>query len=164
MNKPTIHPSTQGTTANRPSPAGTLLTRRSQFPGTALPCPQVVDLAVTLPTPDLLTPELHPSDRPTELGEEPFSPSHNGTRKSSSSIAATDPLAQPMAIVSGGLIALLSLLVPLISVLADRDHQPETGTIPAPPALQFDGSEQPVRVTGSRPGAPAGGDSRRQSQ
>jgi hypothetical protein len=142
MDKPPIQPATQTTT--RPSPSGRPPARRSQLPGSGSPHPQPV-LAVTpgateLPFAELPSPELPRSEAPAEPGEEPFSPGRDSPSKPLVATSTFDPLAQPLAFVSGGLVALLTLIVPLTSVLTDRRHLNEGGSIAEPAALPIDGS------------------------
>jgi len=142
MDKPPIQPATQTTT--RPSPAGRPQARRYQFPGSGTPHPQPV-LAVTpgatqLPTPELTTTEPPTSEAPLETSEEPFSPARDNPPQPLVANTTFDPLAQPLAFVTGGLVALLTLIVPLTSVLTDRRHLNEGGSIADPVALPMDGS------------------------
>jgi hypothetical protein len=146
----------QKTTTPRPSPAGPLSKRHSQLPGTSVPCPQAANPALTMPEAVL----------PAESGEDPYSPASDATRRRLPSAPASpaDPLEQPLAFLGGATIALLTLFLPLASVMTQRPDVPSTSAIPALPALQSDGSEQPGRLSSSRAGASFGGDPRRQPQ
>ncbi len=80
-----------------------------------------------------------------ETSEEPYSP---GT------------LLHTSAPVLGALIALITLVLPIASVITDRTSPPaRTST-----TSSLDGFAQPAGITSARPGEPAGGDSRRQLQ
>jgi hypothetical protein len=66
---------------------------------------------------------------------------------------------------SGGLIGLITLLVPLASVVTDRSTPPDASSILSPqPLLQRHGSTQAGSFPGTRDGEPAGGDPRRQHE
>jgi hypothetical protein len=66
---------------------------------------------------------------------------------------------------SGGLIGLITLLVPLASVVSDRGTPPAASSIQSPPpTLQRHGSTQAGSFPGTRDGEPAGGDPRRQHE
>ena len=76
----------------------------------------------------------HPS---SEAGEEPFSPG------------------LPLRALSGFILALMSVSLPLIAVFTDRES---TSDRLIPTALERDGSQPTSSLTVLRPGAPSGGE------
>ena len=76
-------------------------------------------------------------------------------------------LAQPLAWLAGGALALVTLIVPLASVIGDRSlgggGQPPPPS-PVPSTLARDGSPFPAPIPGPGAGESAGGNSRRQPQ
>ena len=81
----------------------------------------------------------HPS---SEAGEEPFSPG------------------LPLRALSGFILALVSVSLPLIAVFTDRES---TSDRLIPTALERDGSQPTPSLTVLRPGAPSGGEPSGQS-
>jgi hypothetical protein len=121
-------------TSSRPSPAGPLPARRSQRPGPSIPCPQAA-LPLTAPAAETAL--------PPEPGEDPPRPGSKGTQARALATAAPlDPLDQPLAFLGGVTIALITALVPLASVMAERENLGSGNAVPAPTALLLEGSEQ----------------------
>lgn len=158
MDKPPIQPARPTT---RPSPAGPLPARRSQYPGAGIP-PFNAEATVSHPIGGPPTPEMTASEPSAEPGEDPFSPGQESSRRRRSA-APPDPLTQPLAIVGGGLVALLTLLVPLASVLADRRPLNLSGSVVAPTLLPLDEPQQPRHPSGSRAPGSSGPDSARKT-
>lgn len=117
------------------------------------------------------------SDLAADGGEDPFSPgpfpAHSRRGSTTAPLGAQVPhaadgpdadlLPPPLGPLAGGLIALLTMLVPLGSVVADRAGHQGTGTTAFPAAPpQRDGSPMPARLTLTGAGQPAGGDTGRQ--
>ncbi len=123
----------QTRTPPRPPTARTLPPRRSSLQGLS-----------TLHSPAGATgnefPSPHHGEIPGESPEEPHSPGHPYPQRLSPGTAVhpPDPLAQPLAFVGGSLIALITVLVPLASVVlggnAAPPAPPQTGFTVAPPA------------------------------
>lgn len=82
---------------------------------------------------------------PAESGEESHSPGLTGSQ--SRALPAADPLDQPLAFLGGATIALITLLVPLASVMVERGSLQSGDTMPVEPALQSDRSGQSRAVT-----------------
>lgn len=84
--------------------------------------------------------------------------------------AADDPgnvLSGSFAWLAGAGIGLITLIVPLVTVVADRSLGPTAHTtppVPVPSSLARDGSPFPARITGPGTGEPTGRNSSRQPQ
>jgi hypothetical protein len=102
-----------------------------------------------------------PSQSVPEADEDPHSPGLIPVAPLSSEPEPdlNDDWSEPLGLLTGGAIALITLLVPLLSVIADRGAA--TRPLPDPPSLilpQPDGSQPSPSLSGTGPGEPGGGD------